>query len=97
VVSITKASVHRLPALRRPRPARQDRHAEVTGDVDGGGDVILVPREKDGLRHDLVEGGVGRIAPTRERIGQHVALDALCQRSRQIGVDFGHSGFRKPF
>jgi hypothetical protein len=59
---------HGLAALRGARTTRQYRHARLAGDRNRGGRVPAVPRHDDAQRLDLIERGVGRVAPATERV-----------------------------
>ena len=67
----------RLPALRRSRAAGQDRRAEIAGDGKRGAHVVLVARDDDADRIDLVDRRVGRVASARRSIEQDVAAACL--------------------
>jgi hypothetical protein len=65
----------RLPALRGAGAAREHRDARVAGDGDGRLDVARGARHDDADRLDLVDRGVGAVAPARGRVEQHLALE----------------------
>ena len=70
---------HRLAALRRARPARQHGHALLAGDLHGADDVLLAFRHHHADRLDLVDRGVGRVAPAAEGVEQHLALELAAE------------------
>ena len=76
----------RLAGLRGAAAARQHRHALLARDGHGRLDIgdRAGPHDSDGL--DLVDGGVGRIAPALERVEQHLAFDLPAKPRRQPGI-----------
>jgi len=74
-----EGAVDRLAALRGAAAARQHRDAFLAGDLDRRGDVILILGDDDPQRLDLVDRGVGRIAPAGEPVEQHIAFDLAAQ------------------
>ena len=77
--STTSACAHRLAALRGAGAARQDRGLGVARHVEDQREVGLVARHHHAHRLDLVDRGVGRIAPARGGVEQDVALDRAAQ------------------
>src|SRR5207302_8849243 len=61
-----------LPALRRPGAARKDWHLELVRDSQRGPRVRFVTRHDHANGEDLVDGSVGRVAPARSDVEQHV-------------------------
>ena len=70
---------HRLTALGGAAAARQDRHAFLGRDGDGARDVVRALRDDDADGLDLVDRGVGAVAPAAEAVEQHLALDLLAK------------------
>ena len=98
---MTIAAADGLPRQAGRRPARQDRHALLGGDPDGGDDVVGRPRHDDAERLDLVEAGVGGVEPAPAPVeidlgagllGQAVAK--AVQGERRESVVGGHVGAR---
>ena len=52
---------HRLTCQRRAAAARQDRYAELVGDLDGRLHILFVPRHDDADGLDLIDRRVGGI------------------------------------
>ena len=71
--------IHRLPALRGAAAARQHRDALLARDLDRAGRIVDRARRHHALRHHLVMGGIGRIAPAREAVEPDLARD-LCSQ-----------------
>ena len=70
---------NRLPALRGARTARQHRCSLLASDRDCCGGVLAAPRHDHPQRLDLVDRGIGRIAPAAESVEQHLAADFTAQ------------------
>jgi len=68
-----------LPALRGAGTARQYRHSLLAGDRDRRSGVFAAPRHDHPQRLDLVDRGIGRIAPAAESVEQHLAADFTAQ------------------
>ena len=84
----------RLAALRGAAAARQNRHAGVAGDGDDRFHVLGVLGHDDAQGFDLIDRGVRRIAPARERIEQDLALDRGLQAAGKGGVALGGAAAR---
>ena len=68
-----------LAALGSARPARQDRHARLHGDLQRDAGGFLGARYDHAHRLDLVDRRVGAVAPAAESIEQHLAVDLGAQ------------------
>ena len=77
--SMHQRAADRLPRLRGAAPARQQRHALLARDRHRRAHVLVRPRHDHADRLDLVVRRVRRIAPAREAIEQHLALELLAQ------------------
>ena len=75
-----------LPALRGAAAARQHRHALLDRDAERGERVFLGLRHHHADRLDLVDRRVGRIAPARGGVEQHLAPDLAPQAGREGGI-----------
>ena len=69
----------RLTGQRSAAAARQDRYAELIGDLDGRLHVLFVPRHDDADGLDLIDRRVGGIEQPRVAVEANIALDALFQ------------------
>jgi hypothetical protein len=77
--------VDRLAALRGAATARQNADAGSSRDGERRGHVGGVARRGDGDRHHLVMRGIGRIAPAREAVEPHLALQRPAETLFQSG------------
>ena len=75
-----------LARLRGAAAARQHRRALLARDRHGRLDIRDRARAHHAYRLDLVDGGVGGIAPALERVEQHLALDLRAKPRRQPGI-----------
>ncbi len=76
-----------LPALAGAAAARQHGHLQLAGDLQGRGDVFFAGGHEDAHRHDLVDGGIGGIAPARGGVEQDLAARVRAQAARQHLAD----------
>jgi hypothetical protein len=84
----------RLAGLRGAAPARQHGHALLARYAQRRADVVVRPRGHHAQRLDLVVRGVRGVAPAREAIEQHLALQLAAQAVREAvgnGVGLGRS------
>ena len=75
-----------LARLGSAAAARQHRHAFLARDRERRLDIGDRARPDHAYRLDLVDGGVGGIAPALERVEQHLALDLRAKPRRQPGI-----------
>ena len=64
-----------LAALRGPRTPRQHRNTLLTGDSDRDRGILAITRHDDAQGLDLIDRGIGAVAPAAERVEQHLAAD----------------------
>ena len=76
----------RLARLGGAAAARQHRRALLARDRERRLDIRDRARPHHAYGFDLVDGGVGGVAPALERVEQHLALDLRAQPRRQPGI-----------
>ena len=77
---------HRLAALRAAGAAREHRHAHVATHVECHPHVVVRARDQHAERLDLVDRGVGCVAPARCGVEQDLAGDRLAQSGGEIAA-----------
>ena len=88
--------VDRLPALRRPTATRQHGKTFATRESQSRLDVLQRFRDDDGMRHHLVDRGVGCVSAAREKIVEEAAAEFSFQRGKGRYAGFvGHGLTRK--
>ena len=83
---MTRPSPTGLAGLRGAAAARRHRHAELARERERRLHVGIGPRHHHGLRLDLIDRGIGAVAPAIERLEQHLALDLAPRRSASAGI-----------
>jgi hypothetical protein len=73
----------RLSALTGTCAARKHRHLQVARDLDRQRDILIGAGQQHAHGHDLVDRGIGRVAPARCGVEQHLALRLGAQAARQ--------------
>ena len=73
----------RLAALARAGTAREHGRLVCTRHFQGAPQIGLIARHDDAHRRDLVDRGIGRVAPAAGRVKQHVAANFRAQCTRQ--------------
>ena len=93
-----QAGVHRLPTLRRAAAAHRQRHTRLSRGVQCRQNIPRRLGQNHARWHDLIDRGIGGIAPAREgvkaRFALHLAAEALLNCAVQHG---SRSGRRSEF
>ena len=80
-----EAGADRLAALGGAGPAREYRHTGLSRDLDGAPDVGRIAGHDYAQRRNLVVRGVGAVAPAREGVEVHLALELSREPRRERG------------
>ena len=75
----------RLPGQTGAGGARHDRDAPLVGQGDRGLHVVRVARDQDGMRHHLVDAGVGAVQHAAVDVGAQLAGDSRAKIGKKVG------------